>query len=232
MKKNDDLGLFPREWLKKIFFVMRLTGFFCLMCVLQVSAKVNAQNIRFDLRMENVTIEQVFHRITESTKLDFFYNNSRIDVYEKIDVNLSNVSIAEALKAIFKGKDVKFDVTDKFVVIHSVQDAVNMQNQVKPVTVQGVVKSSKGETLPGVTIRIKGTQIGSVSDIDGKFSLTVPAMEDIVLVFSFVGLESCEIRQKQLTASTGVLAIIPKSILMRGRWMKKDVMSINSPMEK
>ena len=68
---------------KKSLFIMRLTVFFCLVCMCNLSANVHAQNIRFDLKMENATIEQVLNRISESTKLDFFYNNSRIDVYKK-----------------------------------------------------------------------------------------------------------------------------------------------------
>ena len=122
MKKNHDLGLFPRKGLKKILFIMRLTVFFCLVCMCNLSANVHAQNIRFDLKMENATIEQVLNRISESTKLDFFYNNSRIDVYKKINVDFNNVSVEEALRAIFKGREVKFDVTDKFVVIHRVSE--------------------------------------------------------------------------------------------------------------
>ena len=51
---------------------MRLTVFFCLVCMCYLSAIVHAQNIRFDLKMENATIEQVLNRISESTKLDFF----------------------------------------------------------------------------------------------------------------------------------------------------------------
>lgn len=194
MKKNHDLGLFPRKWLKKILLIMRLTGFFCLICVLHVSASISAQNVRFDLKMENVTIEQVLNRISESTKLDFFYNNSRIDVYKKINVNLDNVNVEEALKVIFKGREVKFDVTDKFVVIHQVMESANHQAQQQSQTVRGTVKDSKGNVLPGVTIIIQGTQSGWVSDVDGKFSFTVPRVENLVLQFSFVGMQPADIR--------------------------------------
>lgn len=177
MEKIMTLGLFPREWLKKILFIMRLTGFFCLVCALHVSASVSSQNVRFDLKMENATIEQVLNRISESTKLDFFYNNSRIDVYKKIDINLNNVNVEEALRSIFKGREVKFDVTDKFVVIHQVSESGNTQTPQQTRTVRGTVKDAKGNLLPGVTIIIRGTQTGAVTDVDGRFSFTVPRVD-------------------------------------------------------
>lgn len=194
MEKIMTLGLFPREWLKKILFIMRLTGFFCLVCALHVSASVSSQNVRFDLKMENVTIEQVLNRISESTKLDFFYNNSRIDVYKKIDVNLNNVNVEEALRSIFKGREVKFDVTDKFVVIHQVSESGNTQAPQQTRTVRGTVKDAKGNLLPGVTIIIRGTQTGAVTDVDGRFSFTVPRVDGLVLLFTFVGMEPCEVK--------------------------------------
>lgn len=193
MKKNHDLGLFSRKWLKKILFIMRLTVFFCLVCMCNLSANVHAQNIRFDLKMENATIEQVLNRISESTKLDFFYNNSRIDVYKKINVDLNNVSVEEALRAIFKGREVKFDVTDKFVVIHRVSETGdrNMPQQAR--VIRGVVKDTKGSVLPGVTIVLKGTHTGGVTDFEGKFNLELPQMENLILLFSFVGMETAEV---------------------------------------
>ena len=173
---------------------MRLAGFFCLVCALHVSASVNSQNVRFDLKMENVTIEQVLNRISESTKLDFFYNNSRIDVYKKVNVNLSNVNVGEALKVIFKGHEVTFDVTDKFVVIHQVKKVADDRTPQSSWTVRGVVKDAKGNVLPGVTIVLKGTQRGGVTDADGKFSLEIPRMDNLVLLFSFVGMETAEVK--------------------------------------
>lgn len=67
------------------------------------------------------------------------------------------MSVEEALRAIFKGREVKFDVTDKFVVIHRVSETGdrNMPQQAR--VIRGVVKDKKGNVLPGVTIVLKGT---------------------------------------------------------------------------
>lgn len=88
MKKKGCIWLFGDGWLKKKVFVMKWTVLLVLLGMLQVSAKVHSQHVAIDLKMENSTIEQVLQRITDQTCLNFFYNNSAIDVYKKISVEL------------------------------------------------------------------------------------------------------------------------------------------------
>ena len=103
------------------------------------------------------------------------------------------MSVEEALRAIFKSREVKFDVTDKFVVIHRVSETGdrNMPQQAR--VIRGVVKDKKGNVLPGVTIVLKGTHTGGVTDFEGKFNLELPQMENLILLFSFVGMETAEV---------------------------------------
>ena len=68
--------------------------------------------------------------------------------------------------------------------------------KIERVTLSGVVKDQKGETLPGVTVMIKGTTLGGTTDVDGKYALTVPLSDAMVLVFSFVGMETQEVTYK------------------------------------
>lgn len=190
MKKNHDLGLFPREWLQKILRMMRLTGFLCLICILHVSANVRSQNVRFDLNVHDATIEQALNKIAESTRLNFFYNNSKIDVYQKIDLNLENVSIEEALKEVFKGKEVKYEITDKFVVIHSVGEQKNSQlQQTEIVMIRGKVTDTAGNPLPGVSVVIDGTSFGVATNVDGKYEISIEKSYATALVFSFMGMK-------------------------------------------
>ena len=137
MKKKGCIWLFGDGWLKKKVFVMKWTVLLVLLGMLQVSAKVHSQHVAIDLKMENSTIEQVLQRITDQTCLNFFYNNSAIDVYKKISVELKSVSVEEALKKIFDGQEVRFDIDRDFVVIRSVSDL--QQEQVVKIVVQGIV---------------------------------------------------------------------------------------------
>lgn len=192
MKKIDYALPFRWEWLKKILLIMRITAFFCLVCALHLSAKVSSQNVRIDLKMENITIEEALNKISESTKLNFFYNNSKIDVYKKVNVNLSKADVSEALNEIFKGCTVKFDVNDNFVVIHS----VNAQASQESIKVKGEVKTLYGEPLPGATILLKGTTFGFTTNEMGTFEINIPKKSDITLVFSFIGFLSQEVLVK------------------------------------
>ena len=90
MKKNCDLGLYPPRWLKNFLKVMRITGILCLVCVMHLSAAVHSQTARINLKMKDATIEQVLNKNSESTQLDFFYSNSKIDVSKRFNSGVSN----------------------------------------------------------------------------------------------------------------------------------------------
>ena len=193
MKKNCDLGLNPPRWLKKFLLVMRITGILCLVCVMHLSAAVYSQSARISLKMKDVTIEQVLNKISESTKMDFFYSNSKIDVSKRVNVNFSDATLDDALRMIFKGYDVKFEISDNFVVIHYVR-ALVAADTLKKITVTGTVKDTKGMTLPGVTIQVKGTTVGFSTNIEGKFNFDLPKRDSLVLIFSYVGFQKQEVR--------------------------------------
>ena len=196
MKKKCDLGLYPPRWLKNFLKVMRITGILCLMCVMHLSAAVHSQTARINLKMKDATIEQVLNKISESTQLDFFYSNSKIDVSKRVNVDFLDATIEQALQMIFKGYDVKFEVNDNFVVIHYVR-AMAVADSLKKITVRGTVKDVDGMTLPGVTIQVKCTTIGFTTNEEGKFDFDLPRGYTFVLIFSFVGYQKQEVRVKK-----------------------------------
>ncbi|MCB6973894.1 MULTISPECIES: SusC/RagA family TonB-linked outer membrane protein [Butyricimonas] len=196
MEKKCDLGLNPPRWLKKFLLVMRITGILCLVCVMHLSAAVYSQTARINLKMKDATIEQVLNRISESTKMDFFYSNSKIDVAKKVNVDFFDATLEEALRALFKGCDVKFEINDNFVVIHYVR-ALVAADTLKKITVMGTVKDVDGMTLPGVTIQVKGTTIGFTTNLEGKFNFDLPQRDSLVLIFSYVGFQKQEVRLKK-----------------------------------
>ena len=196
MKKKCDLGLYPPRWLKNFLKVMRITGILCLVCVMHLSAAVHSQTARINLKMKDATIEQVLNKISESTQLDFFYSNSKIDVSKRVNVDFLDATIEQALQMIFKGYDVKFEVNDNFVVIHYVR-AMAVADSLKKITVRGTVKDVDGMTLPGVTIQVKGTTIGFTTNEEGKFDFDLPRRDTLVLIFSFVGYQKQEVRVKK-----------------------------------
>lgn len=113
---------------------------------------------------------------------------------QRKDYVISNATLDAVLKQCLDGTGLEYELTDNQVVV--IRKATVKPEKVEKVTLSGVVKDEKGETLPGVTVMIKGTTLGGTTDIDGKYSLTVPFSDNMTLVFSFVGMETQEVVYK------------------------------------
>jgi len=187
--RQSNVGFLPS--FKKIWLIMKLNFFLILLTVLQVSANVSAQNTRLDLKMKNATISQIFDEIERQSEVYFFYNKSQIDENRTISVDYRNKTIDEILKAIVSDLNLTYEIAGKNIIIKAINPASNGFQQ-SGVKVKGVVKNASGESLPGVTVLVKGTTNGTITDIDGVYNLTnVPG--DATLVFSFVGMKKIEI---------------------------------------
>ena len=175
---------------KKIWLIMKLNFFLILITVLQVSASVSAQNTRLDLKMENATVSQIFDEIERRSDVYFFYNKSQIDENKTISINYRNKTIDEVLKSLVSELSLTYEIAGKNIIIKAAKPAYNLQQQ--GLKVKGTVKNAAGETLPGVTVVVKGTITGTISDAYGNYDLSgVPS--NGTLVFSFVGMKKIEI---------------------------------------
>ncbi|MDX9882222.1 MAG: TonB-dependent receptor [Prolixibacteraceae bacterium] len=140
-----------------------------------------SQTTLLNLNMKGVAVEDVLNRIEETTDFYFLYNKKIIDVERKVDVNIENKNVAEVLNLLFSGSNVTYTIVDRQIVL-SGNDAVQQQK-----SVSGKVTDQGKQPLPGVTVIVKGTTNGTITDTNGNFSLTnVPG--DATLVFSFVGM--------------------------------------------
>ncbi len=187
------VGLCPG--LTKLIRIMKLTAFWLFFAVMQVFAVDSySQVTRLSLEMKNATLKDVLFEIEESSEFYFIYSNKLIDVERKVDVNVNNEKIEQVLDQIFKGEDVKYTINDRQIILRPEGMQLLKSGDIfrQAQTVTGVVKSETGETLPGVTVMIKGTTVGTVTDVDGKYSINVENKTQ-VLVFSFVGMASQEI---------------------------------------
>ena len=185
----------PIKYKIMIFFIktlrlMKLTVFLILLGLLRVSAVTNAQVYRINLELENVACEEAIESLKGQTNLDFFFSNREVNVNRKVSVSCKNASLEEALKQIL-GEGYSFRLIDNTVVIRPVK---NQLPQPKQVTVKGTVKDVKGNPLPGVTVLLKGSALGISTDNDGKFTVSFPEMKDVVLLFSFIGMKSQEVK--------------------------------------
>lgn len=162
---------------------MRISLTLLFLVVLLLSAENSyAQRMRIAISMSNVSVEQVLNKIEETSDYVFLYNDETIQKSRIVSVRSKSGKITDILDDIFKGTDISYTVIDKQIIL-SKSNKVN-QNA-KAIQIKGTVKDALGEPLIGVSVLVKGTSNGTVTDLDGKFSLNVSVGD--ILEFSYVG---------------------------------------------
>jgi TonB-linked SusC/RagA family outer membrane protein len=178
---------------RKLLLIMKITVFllFCGLINL-VAAPGYSQKTKISLDMEDASIESVLNYIEEISEFYFLFNHQLIDVERKVDIVASKKTIKDILNEIFQD-DVRFIVSGRQIVLSPAEESFALEERLQQQTLSGkVIDASTGEPLPGVNIIVKGTNIGTISDIDGMYSLSETERND-TLVFSYVGYTSQEI---------------------------------------
>ena len=203
MKKTQKIGIPGRVVLKKTLLFMRVTLILLLLGVFQVSA-INSysQQTRISMNFSDTRLSDVLNEIENQSKFYFLYNQDLIDVNRKVSLNVDNQEIGTILDQLFNHTSVKYVIQDRQIILTNLGEN-KMSSQQGDVS--GSVSNEAGESLPGVTVVIKGTNNGTITDSDGKFALkNVPA--EAVLQFSFVGMKLQEIPVAGRTSFRIVLA--------------------------
>lgn len=191
MKKIDPKQRHRRcSALRKMLNVMRLTILLLLALFFQVSANTYSQT-RMSLKFENEKLESVFNKIEAASEYSIFYKNDLIQHSKEVSGNFENKSIFEILDTVLKKENLTYTVKNKLIMIVS----VNGENEVfleQQKSVSGKVTDGSGGSLPGVSVVVKGTSNGTITDADGRYTLNrIP--ENAVLQFSFVGMKMQEV---------------------------------------
>lgn len=174
-----------------ILLKMKLTVLALFVTTMSVMAVDSySQATKVTLRMDNAPIENVLKEIESQSDFHFFYNGT-INVDQKVSVNVRNKPITDILDHFLSQEGINYMVIGHQILLTAVPaDKNGSQPQGK--TVQGKVSDAAGSPLPGVTVKVKGTVSGTITDEDGNYSLAnVPS--DAVLQFSFVGMKPQEI---------------------------------------
>ncbi len=195
--REENLCLPP---LKKWLLMAKLTTFLLLAALLQVSAAGYSQTETFNLKMKNATILDVFRQIEEQSTFRFFYDNGQVDLTKKVNIDIENEELTQILDQLFEGTNLTYEMMNRLALIKSKSVKTSLiKDSAQQKTISGTVTDGNGQTLPGVSIVIKGTTSGTITNIDGRYSLTnVPP--GAVLQFSFVGMKAQEISVGNQTA--------------------------------
>ncbi len=193
MKKKLIEGIsLDRGKVRKIWMTMRLIVFLFFVSLIHVSASVYSQKTKLNIKLENATLQQVFSVIQDQTEFDFFYKNEQIPANSRVSIEYQNEAIEVILEKLLKGTGLTYHLMDKDIVITTGSTQNNSLNSQQRRTASGKVFDSTGGSLPGVSVVVKGTTTGTITDADGNFSL-INVPENAVLQFSFVGMKAQEI---------------------------------------
>ncbi|WP_158557060.1 SusC/RagA family TonB-linked outer membrane protein [Mucilaginibacter conchicola] len=171
----------------------------CLMCLTAIADTSYGQRFleqNVTLQVKNQKLADVLDKIASNNQVKFAYADNLLKQSYKVNVNVNNKSVKEVLDQVLTPFNLGYKIIDDVVVISDKSEAttyngttVGAQNAIR---VQGTVVDDTGLALPGVSVKIKGTGTGTVTDVNGRFALDAPG-PDAVLVFSFIGFESQEI---------------------------------------
>lgn len=155
----------------------------------QTSEVFEASKVTLDIN--NATLKNVFDLIEEQTNLLFVYSNSEVDNQRLVSIKTRSEPVQSILGKVLEGTGLVYVVNDKYIVLNRAK-APAVQQQTNH-SISGTILSEGGETIIGANVSVKGNNaIGTITDIDGKFSLQVP--DNAVLVISYVGYVSTEIK--------------------------------------
>lgn len=190
MKKKREFDFLKGRKLQISLLKMKVTVLLLLVCVLQSMAGAYSQTAKYDISMTGGKLENVFKLIEQKGEYTFLYSIEDVDQISSVNVNVKQADLKEVLDICLANTKLTYEINGRLVIIR-VKDE-NPEN--KMVVIKGVVKDKKGEPLPGVTIVGKGTTVGVATGINGEFSFTTVKQDSVVLLFSFVGMKTKEVK--------------------------------------
>ncbi len=170
---------------RKMLIFMKLFCLFQFVFFISVQANVYSQQTVINLEMENVSLKTVFTELGQQSGCDFLYNNQMIQQKGKVSLKVENKSLDEVLKEWLPSLGLTFSYDDNVVIIRAAAD----DNKKKTYIIKGQVVDEKNVPMPGVTVMLDSTQVGTATDTAGRFVLPLPK-EKGYLVFSFIGFKT------------------------------------------
>ena len=197
MEKNRDYDIgWGSNVIKKMFRIMK--GFICFLILglSTVSASTFSQ-VRVSIDMKNATLKEVFKEITKVTGYEFVYSNNEVESVGKISLHVENKDLRDVLAECLKGTQLWYMIENQLVVVSPKLTNPKVVQDNKSTIVSGKVMDQDKNPLPGVTILLKGTTTGVVTNVDGVFFIMVPdTTANVEFIISFVGMKTKTVNLK------------------------------------
>lgn len=194
MEKIENLCFFRVRKCKSFLLKMKVTLFLALFCILQSFAGIYGQEARFDVALKDAGLTDLFKLIEKQGEFRFFYSIQDVHHVNGININMTDADIEVILDRSLRGTNLNYEITDKIIIIRKKEGRLYPQQPFD--TIHGRVTDPTKEGLPGVTVLLKGTSLGTMTGKDGGYMLIIPKIDSPVLIFTFVGMKKKEMAWK------------------------------------
>ncbi len=205
MKSKEEYCSPKSNTFKNLWLKMKISVFIFLITLLPLSANTLSQTLNFSKEFRGSNFEEFMEFVENKTDYKFFLSNTKVNVNQKITKPSGEQTIKDAVDLVLNNLQLDYKITNEKLIL--VVGEKNIQQDVKTIT--GKVTDKNGEALPGVTVYIKGTTNGTITDTDGNYSIS-NVKETDVLVYSFVGMETKEVTVGFQTSVT--ISLSPEAI--------------------
>lgn len=169
---------------------MKLTLLTLFMCATGLFASVNSQTMRVNINANNTATRTILNEIEKQTDYLFIYDTKEVNLDRKISVDATDKTVAEVLSNIFNNTEVVYAMEGSNIMLMKKDGRISVSQQ-NARKVTGKITDNKGEAIIGVNVIEKGTTNGTVTDLDGSFSLNITNRG--ILSISYIGYISKEI---------------------------------------
>ena len=190
----------------KLLLIMKLSFVLMVTIILQANASGYAQKIT--LSQKDATLEQVFWSISSQSNYEFVYDAAMLKEAKTVDIKFKNSTVESVLERCFTDQPLTYTINDNIVIVKRKSllfqspkppDLIPIIEETPPITIKGQVTDTKGESLPGVSVRVKGTTIGTTTDLNGNYIITFDD-NNSVLVFTYIGFVTKEVSTNNRSA--------------------------------
>jgi len=202
MKKNGaDIPLF---WnIRKILRIMKIAAVLVFVLSFHAFANSYGQTTKINLSMENASFREIIERLEKESGYYVVVKYDQTLLDKKVNADFKNATVTEILDDLLKDTGLGYKIVDRYIAISSLSELKSVAQQQK--VISGKVTDLTGASLPGVSVVVKGTTTGVITDNSGHFTLTnIP--ENAILQFSFVGMKAQEISVGNKTTINLVMA--------------------------
>ena len=213
---------------KQTLLTMKITLFLLLFVTFQAySADGYSQSAKISIPRANLKVSELLSKIESQTEYLFVYNKKNVDTRRTVNVQADNKSVAEVLEDAFEGTGVKYVMEGHNIVLTKQPESVATTQQNNKITVKGIVTDMKGEPIIGANVLEKGTTNGSITDLEGNFTVSVPT--NAVLLITYVGYQPQTINlngQSSLNIKMQEEALTLDQVVVTAMGIKKKAASL------